>query len=219
MDLSPAITQAARSPTAAAAAATRVTAAVAVEDNISANCNWSVAEDLEDAEDNDNNVGGLGGPGDLGGNLDPNPDFHPGGLVNGAEFEGGGDNDNDDDSGHGSVLEFVPPSEFQVSFLLFMVMLVDAGKKSNVLQLTFDVFNVMSTHYLSVSLPHPESECLLPGKILNGSLSLSERQALLSRGRAEHEAARRRSAAFSPNVGGDKSESGLQSVGEAETSF
>ena len=97
MDLSPAITPA-RSPT---AAATRVTAASAAEALVTMNCNWIVAEDSEDVEDGDNK--GL------------NP-----GLVNAAEFEGGGDNDNgndgddDKDSGNGSVLEFVPPSEFQV---------------------------------------------------------------------------------------------------------
>ena len=36
------------------------------------------------------------------------------GLVNGAEVEGGDEDDDDKDSGNGSVLEFVPPSEFQV---------------------------------------------------------------------------------------------------------
>ena len=65
--------------------------------------------------------------------------------------------------------------------------------------------------YLYLSLP----ECLLLGKILNSSKSFSDHQALLSRGRAEHKAARRRSTSFSQNVGGDKSESGLS----AETSF
>ena len=37
------------------------------------------------------------------------------GLVNGAGVEGGDEDEDDDkDSGNGSVLEFVPPSEFQV---------------------------------------------------------------------------------------------------------
>ena len=56
-----------------------------------------------------------------GGGEGHNPRLYPG-MGNGAEFgQGHGDDEDDDDkdSGNGSVLEFVPPSEFQVSFSLW----------------------------------------------------------------------------------------------------
>ena len=66
------------------------------------------------AVDHKLDTGGGGGEGH-------NPRLYPG-MGNGAEFgQGHGDDEDDDDkdSGNGSVLEFVPPSEFQVSFSLW----------------------------------------------------------------------------------------------------
>ena len=83
-------------------AVSAATAVVAVK----CHCNVAVDHKLD--------TGGGGGEGH-------NPRLYPG-MGNGAEFgQGHGDDEDDDDkdSGNGSVLEFVPPSEFQVSFTLW----------------------------------------------------------------------------------------------------
>ena len=95
------------SPSALSTTATSVSAAAASEAIVTVNCHCSP----DDAADDCQKLLETGG-------ATKDPDDHhllyPG-LVNGAEVEGGDYDEDDKDSGNGSVLEFVPPSEFQVS--------------------------------------------------------------------------------------------------------